>query len=179
MIKATEQHKQKTLKRVNKMKLLLHLAEQFVKRVSIAVQAKSDLPRVFLPTSQKYKKTKGWLFYLYSIFLFSSSSDNCHVTSQANWDNLFSKLSAIAMPLQQKGKGRYVNTVVVWWTLQSKLSNLFRNFTHQNVKNFVLLFIGELGFPTFFKICSYFGTHCTTVLGTFSTSSDRTVNLRL
>ena len=57
MTKATEQHRQK--KRVNKMKLLLHLAEQFVKRVSIAVPAKSDLPRVFLPTNPKHKKTKG------------------------------------------------------------------------------------------------------------------------
>ena len=89
MTKATEQHRQK--KTVNKMKLLLHLAEQFVKRVSIAVQAKSDLPRGFYPLTQSIKRQKG--DFLSMFFLFFLFQLPCHISSKLR-QFVFSKLSA-------------------------------------------------------------------------------------
>ena len=52
---------------------------------ALLYQQKVTYQEVFLLTNPKYKKTKGWLF----IHVFYFFSSNCHVTSQANWDNLF------------------------------------------------------------------------------------------
>ena len=86
MIKATEQHKQK--REWTKWSCYYIWQSSLSKEWALLYQQKVTYQEVFLPTNPKYKKTKGWLFICNPCFFYFFSS-NCHVTSQANWDNLF------------------------------------------------------------------------------------------
>ena len=88
------------------MKLLLHLAEQFVKRVSIAVPAKSDLPRVFYPLTQSIKRQKG--DFLSMFFIFSLPTAMSHL-KQIETICFFKAFSGMA--IRNKEEGRYLYSV--------------------------------------------------------------------
>ena len=83
VIKVIEKHKQK--REWTKWSCYYIWQSSLSNEWALLYQQKVTYQEVFLLTNPKYKKTKGWLF----IHVFYFFSSNCHVTSQANWDNLF------------------------------------------------------------------------------------------